>query len=108
MVTTALNAKATDIESKISDITNLATKAALKTKTAKIKSKLTDITKLTTKTALNTKAREIENIISATSGFITIPEFNRLTKTRFNARLKEAMKSHASKSQVDNALGLAD
>ena len=33
--------------------------------------------------ALNTKATETENKIPDTTGFITTPEFNRLTKLNF-------------------------
>ena len=38
--------------------------------------------------------------------FITAFEFNILTKISFDARIKEAMKSTASKSQVDIALDI--
>ena len=40
--TTAFNAKVTDIENKIADITNLATKAALNTKASEIESRIHD------------------------------------------------------------------
>ena len=42
------------------------------------------ITNLTTKAALNTKSKEIENKIH-----LTIPEFNRLIKAGFEAKIKE-------------------
>ena len=38
------------------------------------------------------KATEIENKTTKTSGFVTAPEFNRLTKISFDARMKEAVK----------------
>lgn len=40
--------------------------------------------------------------------FFTAFEFNILTKISSDARIKEAMKSTASKSQVDIALDIAD
>ena len=45
--------------------------------------------------ALNTKDTEIESKIPDTTAFITPPEFNTLTKTSFDARMKEATKSLA-------------
>ena len=62
-----------EIENKIPDITNLATKAALNTKAADVESKIPDIINLTTKAALNTKAPKTENKIPDTPGFITTP-----------------------------------
>ena len=62
-----------------------------------------NITNLT-KAALNTKATEIENKIPHTIGFITTPEFNRLTKINFDARMKEVTKNLANKSHADAAL----
>ena len=47
-----------------------------------------------------------------TTGFITTPEFNRLTKISFDARMTEARKSLQVKvktvSQKDTALDVAD
>ena len=43
-----------------------------------------------------------------TSSFITSPEFNRLTKISFDARMKKVEKSHASKTEVKNATDLGD
>ena len=40
--------------------------------------------------------------------FFTITEFNRLTKISFDARMKKVAKSLPSKSQVNNALDIAD
>ena len=75
---------------------------------AEVESKICDITNLATKAALKTKATEIENKICDTTGFITTPEFNRLTKLNFNARMEEEVESLASKGQVDTALDIAD
>ena len=75
----------------------------LNTKTTEIESKIPDITYLATKAALNIKAIEIRNKITDISNF---EELNRLTKISFDARLKEAEKILASKTKVNNALGL--
>ena len=45
-----------------------------------------------TKAALNTKATDIENKTPDTKGFITPPEFSKLTKIHFDARMKETTK----------------
>ena len=63
---------------------------------------------MATKATLNTKATKTENKIPDTKRFITTPKFNRSTKTNFDAKMKKAVKSLASKSQVDNALGISD
>ena len=42
------------------------------------------------------------------SSFITSPEFNRLTKISFDARMKKVEKSLASKTEVKNATDLGD
>ena len=39
---------------------------------------------------------------------MTTPEFNRLTKTSFNERMKEAEMSLISKTEVKNMLDLGD
>ena len=67
-----------------------------------------DIIDLATKAALNLKAAETENKRPNTSSFITTPEFNRLTNISFDARMKEAEKILASKTEVKNALDVGD
>ena len=47
---------------------------------------------LVTTNAPNAKTTEIENKVPDTSHFINAQEFNRLTKTSFDARIKEAKK----------------
>ena len=108
---TDYNTEITDIENKIPSITGLVTTTALNARDIQIP----DITNLATKadllkinTALNTKTAETENKIPDTSHFINTPEFNRLTKISFDARMKEVEKSHASKSEVSNALVLGN
>ena len=75
----------------------MTTKASLNAKTREVESEIPYITNQATKVALNAKATEMENEILDTTGFITIPEFNRLTKISFDAKMKEAMKNIASK-----------
>ena len=98
ITTEVLNKKATEIKNKIPSITNLATKAAVNTKTIEVESEIPDITILTTKVALNTKSIEIEKKPSDATGFITTPEFNRLTKISCDTKIKKASKGLASKS----------
>ena len=51
-----------------------------------------------TKATLNTEVTEIENKVPDTTGFITTPEFNRLTKISFGAKMKQAAKILVSKN----------
>ena len=74
-------------------------------KTIEIEGKIPDYTNLATKAALNAKAKEIENKIPDTTSFITTPDFKRLTKLSPHARMKEAAKIHAIKIEVKNTLG---
>ena len=50
------------------------------------------VTGLVTTASLNTKPKEIENKIPETRGFITTPEFKRLTKINFKAETKQEIK----------------
>ena len=77
-------------------------------KATEAESKIPDITNLGTESAFNKKVKKIENKITDTATFINSFEFNRLTKTNFDARMKEATKKLASKSEVKNALDLGD
>ena len=79
----------------------------MNTEATEIKSQTLDITNLATKADFNTKTTEIENEISDTTGFIATPTFNKLTKTNFNARIKQETRSFANKSQVDATLDIA-
>ena len=60
MSTAALNAKATEIENKIPEITNLATENNLNKKATEVESKIPDITNLATNAALNTKVHTLK------------------------------------------------
>ena len=85
---TDLNAKITEIENKIPSITGLATNSAL----TAVENKISNVSNLVTKTKYNTKISEIENKITYHNHdkCITTPEFNRLTKENFKARLAQA------------------
>ena len=103
-----LNTKITNIETKISSVTSLVTTSVLNTKTAKIGSKIPNFTILATNVALNIKATEIGKEVTDSNHFVNAQKFNRLTKISFDEKVKEASKSVASKSKVDNALDLGD
>ena len=67
-------------------------KIVLNTKDAEIQRKIHDITNLATKAALNTKSKDIENEILDTTSFNTIDEIAQMT---FDVRIKEAAKRPA-------------
>ena len=100
----AYNGKIKNIEDKIPDFTNLATKTTLNSKINEVKGEIPSITNLATTTALtavenkirsvsnlvkkteyNTKINEIEKKISDHDQhkYITTPEFNKLTIESF-------------------------
>ena len=80
---TNYNTKTTELENKILDISNLATKTALTTLEIKIPS----VSNLVQKTDYNTKVTEIENKLTSNNHdkYITTPEFNKLAADVFNA-----------------------
>ena len=101
---TKYNTDKTELENKIPDISNLATKTALTT----IENKIPDISNLATKTALtavenkipsvsslvkktdyDTKISELEKKLTDHNHdkYITTPEFNTLAASVFNTRL---------------------
>ena len=57
---------------------------------------------MATKAALKTKATDIEDNKPDTTGLITTPEFNRLTKISSVARIEKATKFLATKIKADN------
>ena len=81
-------AKLTELENKIPDISNLATKTALTT----IENKIPSISSLVKKTDYNTKITEIENKLTDHNHdkYIDNSEFNKLAADAFNARLAQA------------------
>ena len=102
---TSCNTKITEIESKIPSDNNSVTTAALNVNTTEIEDEIPGITNLDYKTTIIIKAG---NKIPDTTGFITTPEFNRLSKINFDARKKESTRSFASESQIDTTLDVAD
>ena len=80
--------KLTELENKIPDISNLATKAAL----TAVEIKIPDVGNLVKKTGYNTKITEIEYKLNNHNHYkyITTAEFNTLADDVFNARLAQA------------------
>ena len=74
---TNYNTKITEIENKIPDISNLATKTALTT----VENKIPDVSSLVKKTDYNAKITEIENKLNNHNHdkYITTPELNTLS-----------------------------
>ena len=84
---TDLNAKITEIENKIPNITGLPTNLAL----TAVENKIPDVSDLVKKTDYDTEINEIEKISDHNhSKHITTPEFNRLTTEYFIARSAQA------------------
>ena len=120
---TEYNAKIKNIEDKIPDISNLASKTNLNTKINEVKNEIPSITGLATtsglnavenkipsicnlvkKTDYNTKITEMEKKISDHNHdkYITTPEFNKLANDAFNARVVQA--NLVKKTDFDNKL----
>ena len=97
---TNYNTKITELENKIPDISNLATKTALST----VENKITDTSNLVRKIDYNTKITEIEKKITDLNHdkYITTPEFNSLATNSFNARIAQA--NLVTKTDFDNKL----
>ena len=96
------------LEKEIEDVDNtsgLVKKTDYSTKITEIPNDIPSIKGLVIE--LNTNYTEIEYKLRNTTGFFITREFNRLAKLIFDARMKEVMKSLASKSQVDAALDTA-
>ena len=77
-------AKLTELENKIPDVSNLATKTALTTVENKI-----PVINLVNKTDYNTKITEIENKLNDHNQdkYIDTQEFNKLAADAFNTRI---------------------
>ena len=82
------DAKITNIEGKIPDVTNLATETPLTT----VGNKVPNVSSLVNKTDFNTKITEIENKLNNHNHdkYITTPKFNNAAADVFNARLAQA------------------
>ena len=85
---TDLNAKSTEVENKMPNITGLAINSPL----TAVENKIPDVSNLAKKTDYNTKISEIDKNISDHNHdkLITTPEFNTLAARAFNARLAQA------------------
>ena len=81
-------AKLTQLENKIPDISNLATKTAL----TAVENKIPNVSNLVNKTDYNTEVTEIENKLTNHNPdkYIDTSEFNKLTADVFNARIAQA------------------
>ena len=97
---TDYNAKITDIECKIPDVSGLATKTALTT----AEKKTPDVNSLVKKTDYNAKVTEIENKLNNHNHdkYITTTEFDTLAADAFNARLSQA--NLVTKTDFDNTV----
>ena len=82
---TDYNTKITEIENKIPDISNLATKIAL----TAVENEIPNVSNLVNKTDYNTKVTEIENKVNNQNydEYIDSQEFNKLAADVFHARL---------------------
>ena len=80
-----INAKVTQIESKIPSISGLATNSSL----TAVENKILDVSSLIKKTDYNAKISEIENKVNDHNDdkYITTPEFNTMAADVFKARL---------------------
>ena len=94
------NTKITEIEGRISDASNLATKTALTT----VETKIPSVSNLVKKTDYNTKVTEIENKLNNHNHgkYIDTPEFNKLAADVFNTRIAQA--DLITKTQFDAKL----
>ena len=81
-------AKLTELENQIPDISNLATKIALTTG----ENKIPDVSNLVNKIDYNTKVTETENKLTSHNHdkYINTQEFKKLAADVFNARLAQA------------------
>ena len=77
------NTKVTEIEDKIPSITGLATDSEL----TAVENKIPDVSSLVRNTDYDTKISKVENKVHDHDKYITIPEFNTMLASTFNARL---------------------
>ena len=74
---------------KKTDTSGLVTTTVLNTKINEAENKIPDTSGLVTTSVLNTKISEVKNKIPNHEKYITTPEFNKLTRENFAARLKQ-------------------
>ena len=108
---TNYNAKITEIENKISHISNLATKTSLTT----VENKIPDINGLTTKTELSTvesKIPDISNLATKTALTNlshTVPDINTLiNKSDYVTKIKKIKRKYVSNTGFDSKLAQAN
>ena len=77
-------------------------------KAAEIESKITDITNLANKVPPNIKTTTIENRIPDPTTLITTSEFHRLTEIRFDARRRQEVTNLQVKVKYTSLLNVAD
>ena len=101
---TDYNTKIAQIEGKIPDVNNLATKTVLTT----IENKIPSVSSLVKETDYNTKITEIETKLNNHNHdkYITTPEFNTLAADVFNSRLARA--NLMTKTIFDNTVSSLD
>ena len=101
---TNYDAKIADIEDKIPDVSNLATKTALAT----VENKIPSVSSLVKKTDYDTKVTEIENKLNNHNHdkYITTQEFNTLAADVFNAILSQG--NWVAKTNFDNTVSSLD
>ena len=101
---TNYNTKIAQIEGKIPDVNNLATKTVLTT----VENKIPSVSSLVKETDYNTKITEIETKLNNHNHdkYITTPEFNTLAADVFNARLARA--NLMTKTIFDNTVSSLD
>ena len=87
MLKTKYNTDKTELENKIPDISNLATKIAL----TALENQIPSVSNLVKKTEYNTKVTEIEKKLNNYNHdkYIDTSEFNKLASDVFNARLAQ-------------------
>ena len=80
--------KRTELENKITDVTNLATKIALTT----VENKIPSVSSLVKKTDYDTKISELEKKLTDHDHdkYVATSEFNTLAANVFNAKLAQA------------------
>ena len=70
---------------------------------AEVETKKLDVNNLAPGVVLSRNVIEMENKMPDTKGFISTPEFNRLTKIRFDPKIKEETKRLTINSHVDTS-----
>ena len=105
VITVGLNTKVTQ-KNKTHGITNIAKTTNLFTIVAEVESKKPDVNNLAPGVVLSRHVIEMENKMPDTKSFISTPEFNRLTKIRFDSKTKQETKSFTINSHIDTSFNV--